>query len=683
MMALPLAGGVGSLRRLSEGLPMGWGVLLGVVLLSGGSGGLQRWAHQPPYTEANPGEEVLMPCIVQNIQGRCHWMKDGAPVGFFEGKYELAGKTEEGDCSLRIRDLDSAYDQGHWQCSVTASDFRTKDALVSDAAELVVRTPPSSLSLSPGESGKIEVLENTNVTLVCRAEGGRPPAKVTWHIPESLSTFALSHTSTDSSSASSVVALAQRADRGTEISCSASHPALSAPLVAHATLDVLYVPIVSVSYRLPGTREGVRGSRIALAEGDAVTLICRPDSNPPGGVAWRRTGGQGVWSTEQEVLISPAGRESAGIYTCTAHNKLGVSGPREIQLDVEYSPHITGVEPSGEVQAPVGGTAEITCHAQAHPSPGYRWLQRRGERLVVRGNQRTLRLSHLGFEDSGQFVCAAHNLVRGEERITQAEPVTLRITGPPRLDLEPGTRFEALSGSEAVLEVTLCGEPRPEVRWSLGSLLLTAGTEHSRFRASPLTPLPSHRHCYISRLLLGQAAAQDSAHYQVTAENRLGSETHSLELVVHEGRQMEVFIAVSVGGVLTILTLSLIIVYVLVTRDRCCQNFLHCGDREQKADQSELGSDRTDLGSPDSTALVAGPPDPCHGSAVPTLLYSNPSHKEASFHTFRRHREGDPGIPCGAYSVTGASMSRLQGGGRVDTRFQAPELANVSYYRYA
>ena len=28
------------------------------------------------------------------------------------------------------------------------------------------------------------------------------------------------------------------------------------------------------------------------------------------------------------------------------------------------SPHITGVEPSGEVQAPVGGTAEITCHAQ-------------------------------------------------------------------------------------------------------------------------------------------------------------------------------------------------------------------------------------------------------------------------------------------------------------------------------
>ena len=33
-------------------------------------------------------------------------------------------------------------------------------------------------------------------------------------------------------------------------------------------------------------------------------------------------------------------------------------------------------------------------------------------------------------------------------------------------------------------QVTLCGEPRPEVRWSLGSLLLTAGTEHSRWLTS-------------------------------------------------------------------------------------------------------------------------------------------------------------------------------------------------------
>ena len=46
-------------------------------------------------------------------------------------------------------------------------------------------------------------------------------------------------------------------------------------------------------------------------------------------------------------------------------------------------------------------------------------------------------------------------------------------------------------------------------------IIVTIITIVIRFRASPLTPLPSHRHCYVSRLLLGQAGAQDSAHYQV------------------------------------------------------------------------------------------------------------------------------------------------------------------------
>ena len=34
-------------------------------------------------------------------------------------------------------------------------------------------------------------------------------------------------------------------------------------------------------------------------------------------------------------------------------------------------------------------------------------------------------------------------------------------------------------------------------------------------------------------------------------------------------------------------------------------------------------------------------------------------------------------------STSNIQTTLFQGGGRVDTRFQAPELANVSYYRYA
>ena len=53
-----------------------------------------------------------------------------------------------------------------------------------------------------------------------------------------------------------------------------------------------------------------------------------------------------------------------------------------------------------------------------------------------------------------------------------------------------------------------------------------------------------------------------------------------------ENRQLEVFVAVAVGGVLTILTLSLIIIYVLISRDSFCLSLKH---HSQRSDQSEMG----------------------------------------------------------------------------------------------
>ena len=56
--------------------------------------------------------------------------------------------------------------------------------------------------------------------------------------------------------------------------------------------------------------------------------------------------------------------------------------------------------------------------------------------------------------------------------------------------------------------------------------------------------------------------------------------------IILENHQLEVFVAVAVGGVLTILTLSLIIIYVLISRDSCCESLK---DHSQRSDQSEMG----------------------------------------------------------------------------------------------
>ena len=89
-----------------------------------------------------------MPCVVLNKKGECRWERDGNPVGIYPGKYEWAGKgqaggkdsgLENGDCSLRILNANLEYDDGVWQCQVTPSAFNTRDALISEGAELVVR----------------------------------------------------------------------------------------------------------------------------------------------------------------------------------------------------------------------------------------------------------------------------------------------------------------------------------------------------------------------------------------------------------------------------------------------------------------------------------------------------------------------------------------------------------------
>lgn len=44
-----------------------------------------------------------------------------------------------GDCSLWIRAATIDFDDGAWECQVTASDFTTQDALTSAPVQLVVR----------------------------------------------------------------------------------------------------------------------------------------------------------------------------------------------------------------------------------------------------------------------------------------------------------------------------------------------------------------------------------------------------------------------------------------------------------------------------------------------------------------------------------------------------------------
>ena len=105
----------------------------------------QEWEEQPGYREVNPEGDVVMVCRVRNKAGECRWERDNTPIAAYAGKYEWAGDTKAGDCSLRILNAKYEYDNGGWVCQVTASSFKERDTLISHPANLVVRGESKTL----------------------------------------------------------------------------------------------------------------------------------------------------------------------------------------------------------------------------------------------------------------------------------------------------------------------------------------------------------------------------------------------------------------------------------------------------------------------------------------------------------------------------------------------------------
>uniref|UniRef100_A0A182U0F4 Ig-like domain-containing protein n=1 Tax=Anopheles melas TaxID=34690 RepID=A0A182U0F4_9DIPT len=146
--------------------------------------GLQRFAEQPKYTEVNPGQDALLVCKVIDKRGVCSWQKDNKPVGIYPKKYEWAsqygiGQTAHvgGDCSLWVRAAQLEFDDGLWECQVTASDFTTQDALTSQPVRLVVRDAPTVRMLG---APQIDLEEGKDSLILRCVADANPPASIVW-----------------------------------------------------------------------------------------------------------------------------------------------------------------------------------------------------------------------------------------------------------------------------------------------------------------------------------------------------------------------------------------------------------------------------------------------------------------------------------------------------------------------
>uniref|UniRef100_A0A0K2V225 Ig-like domain-containing protein n=2 Tax=Lepeophtheirus salmonis TaxID=72036 RepID=A0A0K2V225_LEPSM len=597
--------------------------------------GRQSWTEEPSYIEVNPEGTVILPCLVAGKKGECRWEKDSSPIGIFPTKYEWAGAPGTGDCSLRVLNSSIEFDDGIWQCQVTASSFSARDALISQGAQLVVRESPNSIIIQRIGNIESEIIASAgeDVELECISTGGNPPAQVKWFLDDQEIAFGHAQDNRKSSkesrtwiSVSKLTLPVNKEDNGAQLVCMAEHPALDKPIQAKTKMTIHYPPNVKVQTTSLEYLEDQK---------DPVTLTCQVDSNPSSTVLWRKEGLDGIFSGEKEIVFSPVTRQTAGVYICTAENTLGLSKPALVEIDVKYSPRILSVGPAPTVIASMYNKTLLTCEAEGNPPPRYQWLQKLPtQEVLIRGYNKQLLIDNVTYDHQGEFVCKAVNKIRGESRAVQSQPIRVEVKGAPKVNSIISEReITVQNGEDAVLEVHFCADPLPKQSWHLGdmgsgsgnNIILAAGTGHGRFIAEK-EQKSTKEDCYISILKVNGAHSADSAPYELRISNDHGSDSHIIHLSVRDHVSQESLIAVIVGCILTLLLLILIIIYA-VKADKCC-----CGrgkDKKNFKQQSDLESEKTDVESTHSSNL-SGHPD--KSVIPPDALYVSTSEKNHHQH---------------------------------------------------
>jgi len=543
-----------------------------VVLALKWTDGRQQWEEEPGYREVNPMGDVVMRCRVRNKKGECRWERDNTPIAAFEGKYEWAGDTSKGDCSLRILAANYQYDNGAWVCQVTASSFKERDTLISHPANLVVRAPPTSVHLRvPGDSspftGPLVATSGTEVEVECHATGGNPPPGLQWYLGGKRWEGSTEEINQETGATVSIVKFpVSRHDDKKEIRCEVVHEALTNILEVATNLDVQYLPHVSVD--MSGDQVIGLGD---ISQGDSVSITCNTNGNPAPDVVWYRDGSGEIVSRQETMTISDIRRDQAGTYVCQANNSVGQSDPKKIELQVKYGPVITSVGPSANVTQLLRSKLELTCQASGNPPPQYTWIHHTESGSSVKGHEKNLIIAGITYHDQGHYECQARNMIKGEEKIDKSSLIYVNVTGAPKVK-ERRSEVFILQGTDAVVSVEFCADPAPKLNWHLGgpgpghSVLLCSECTHEKF--SVLREEPSLREdCYISKLSIAGADKTDSREYQLHLENHHGKEIHTVKVIVGELLSHETLVGAVVGGVFVLILLAIAVFYCF---RRCC-----------------------------------------------------------------------------------------------------------------
>ncbi|XP_068771088.1 hemicentin-2 [Struthio camelus] len=459
------------------------------------------------------GSPLVLTCEVTGVPvPAVTWLKDGRPLESSPERGLVSRGTQ-----LQISPL-QPFHEGRYTCLARGADAEVrKDFLV------LVRVAPRITSA--GVPSEHSVLEGSEVTLECQAEG-QPAPEITWlkdGQPLGLQPPSRGRLAPDGSSL--LLEGLQAADAGA-YTCLAQNSA-GEDTRLH-TLSVLVPPSIESG---AGDAEAVRGVLAGL-----VTLECRARGSRPLQLSWLKDGlpvrlspRVRLLSAGRTLRISPAQVSDAGLYTCVAASQAGVA-ERSFVLQIQVPPVLEGTPESSEEQAVmVGSEVTFACEAAGSPAPVLSWLKD-GKPLVPQSNGTgsRLHLEAVGPADSGVYSCLAVN-----EAGEASKHFHLVVMAPPRVEAptQP-VEMSVVVGAPLELTCLVTGVPMPTVTWEKdGQLLagpqLVVGNE-SIFRIESVEVASAG----LYTCLAASPAGEDSGTFHVRAQappTIVGAgETHSI-----------------------------------------------------------------------------------------------------------------------------------------------------------
>ncbi|XP_077889469.1 cell adhesion molecule CEACAM6-like [Ictidomys tridecemlineatus] len=352
-----------------------------------------------------------------------------------------------------------------------------------------------------------------------------------------------------------------------------------------------------VHEKLPKPNITINNSQPMEGE-DSLALTCEPEVNYAT-YLWKinsqkiSDGDRLKLSNNNRILtLFNVTRNDTGPYECEIQNPVSASHSDPLTLNISYGPDAPIINPPDSHFHP-GTNLHLSCHADSNPPAQYSWS------LNGRPLESTQELSipNLSTNNSGSYVCVAHNSVTTLNRtttknITVSEPLT-----PPHLTAS-NTR---VAEGDSVQLTCVPTDTEISIQWLFNNKIL---------QLTDSMQLSSNKSILTIHLVL----KMDEGEYQCQVSNPISSpKSNPITLTVIAEERTPGLPVVAVAGIVTGVLVGVALVaalgcFLLHTRTGRASD--HHGLRDHCTPASRPGQGPSDT----STSLA---PPPGHGAAVP------------------------------------------------------------------